>query len=151
MSTGCRMSYQAVRRKVFVYFVMFNGRELLLLLSNNECLSALHAIPSLLEKTKEETSKKNFVHSRIKFLSHELQTINIYIFRIPHQGEFLKKQNIDNQVKTNLTNHNKSKNAFVASFSNETSRNLEKCFCLLVWYEATKICRRICLQVLTFN
>ena len=117
---------------MFVYFVMFNGRELLLLLSNNECLSALHAIPSLLEKTKEETSKKNFVHSRIKILSHELQTINIYVytFRIPHYGEFLKKQNIDNQVKTNLTNHSKSKNAlrhYVLMKHRGTSRNVSVC------------------------
>ena len=117
---------------MFVYFVMFNGRELLLLLSNNECLSALHAIPSLLKKTKEETSKKNFVHSRIKILSHELQTINIYVytFRIPHYGEFLKKQNIDNQVKTNLINHSKSKNAlrhYVLMKHRGTSRNVSVC------------------------
>ena len=80
----------------------------------------------------DQRSKKNFVHSRIKILSHELQTINIYVytFRIPHYGEFLKKQNIDNQVKTNLTNHSKSKNAlrhYVLMKHRGTSRNVSVC------------------------
>ena len=94
INIGSQVFQSSGKRRMFVLLVMLWKR--LLLLSNNECLSALHVIPSLLEKTKEETCIKTNILSRIKILSHELPTLNIYMLFVSHVTE----EFFGNRIKT---------------------------------------------------